>query len=88
MPYTMSGALFKCPADAGGESYSLNQNLRGISLTKLSDPSNTVAIYEGRNQVLDFRHEHRDGNVAVVGFADGHVHVVSQNQAQNLRWKP
>ena len=89
MPYTKTGALFRCPADGpGGESYSLNRNLQGVSLDKLSDPSNTVALYEGTNQTLDFRHEHSGGNVAVVGFADGRTRQFNQSQAQNLRWKP
>ncbi len=89
MPYVKSETVFHCPADAaGGESYSFNQKLQGVSLAKLSAPSETVAVYEGSNQTLDFRHEHTGGNVAVVGFADGRVQAVSQNQAQNLRWKP
>lgn len=81
--------LFHCPADTEGtESYSLNQKLQGVSLDKLNAPANTVAVYEGKNQTLDFRHQHSGGDVAVIGFADGSVRAVSQAQAQSLRWKP
>ncbi len=91
MPYTKSESLFHCPADTvtgGASDYSLNPSLQGVSLAKLSDPANTVAIYEGSNRTLDFRHEHTGGNVAVVGFADGHVRAVSAQQAKSLRWRP
>jgi len=89
MPYVKSETLFHCPTDeSGGSSYSFNQNLQGVSLAKLSDPVNTVAVYEGQNQVLDFRHEHTGGNVAVVGFVDGHVKAVAARQVKFLRWKP
>ena len=89
MPYIKSDKVFHCPADIpGAESYSFNSKLQGISLNKMSAPAATVAIYEGSNQTLDFRHEHTGGNVAAVGFVDGHVQVISQSQAQSLRWKP
>lgn len=87
--YVKEEKIFHCPADApGAESYSFNSKLQGISLKKINAPTNTVAVYEGRNQTLDFRHEHTGGNVAVVGFVDGHVQAISQNQAQHLRWNP
>jgi len=89
MPYVKSKALFHCPADAaGGESYSFNPRLQGVSLAKLSAPAETVSVYEGQNQILDFRHEHTGGNVAVVGFADGSVRAIPASQVKFLRWKP
>ena len=89
MPYIKSEKVFHCPADTlGSQSYSFNTKLQGVALRKLSNPAETVAIYEGSDQTLDFRHEHRGGPVAVVGFADGRVKAVSQTQAQSLRWKP
>lgn len=89
MPYVKSEAPFRCPADqTGGVDYSFNENLQGVGLEKLSNPSIVVAVYEGKNQTLDFRHDHTGGSVAVVGFADGHVRAISQSQAGSLRWKP
>lgn len=88
-PYIKSDQVFRCPADQSrGVDYSMNTNLQGVSIDKLSDPSSTVAIYEGSGQTLNFRHEHTGGNVAVVCFADGHVKDISQSQAGSLRWKP
>ena len=87
-PYVQSEQLFRCPADTvGSVDYSMNTQLQGISLAKLSDPALVVAVYEGSNQRLEFRHEGK----AVVGFADGHVKAFTPAQAQNpqnLRWKP
>jgi prepilin-type processing-associated H-X9-DG protein len=84
-PYLKSEQIFRCPTDtAGSVDYSLNTKLRGVSLEKLADPSQVVAVYEGSNQKLEFRHEGK----AVVGFADGHVKALTPAQAQMLRWKP
>ncbi|MDQ2799523.1 MAG: DUF1559 domain-containing protein [Armatimonadota bacterium] len=88
-PYIQSETVFHCPTDTGGTvSYSFNQKLQGVSIDKLNAPANTVAVYEGKNQTLDFRHQHSGGDVAVIGFADGSVRTFSQAQAQSLRWKP
>ena len=84
-PYTMSEQLFHCPSNSvGGESYSFNANLQGVSIAKISSPQSTVVVYEGREQTLDFRH---DGK-AVVGFADGSVRAIPKDEAPALRWKP
>jgi len=88
-PYIKSDAVFRCPADqSGGVDYSMNTNLQGVSIDKISDPTNTVAIYEGTGQTLNFRHEYTSGNVAVVCFADGSVRAIPQSKAGTLRWKP
>jgi len=87
MPYVKSELPFHCPSDthSGADSYSFNANLLGVPLAKMMrHPAQTVMVYEGKNQTLDFRHENR----AVVGFADGHVRSVSQAEAQTLDWKP
>jgi prepilin-type processing-associated H-X9-DG protein len=84
-PYLKSEQIFRCPTDtAGSVDYSMNPKLQGMSLEKLADPSQVVAIYEGSSQTLVFRHEGK----AVVGFADGHVKALTPAQAQMLRWKP
>lgn len=84
-PYIKSEAVFRCPSqESGGAAYSMNVNLQGKSLDDLAHPEKVVLIYEGQNQTLDFRHEGK----AVVGFADGHDKALTQDQAQNLKWKP
>lgn len=85
MPYIKTESLFHDPADtSGSDSYSFNKKLQGVSLDKISDPQGTVALYEGQNQTLAFRHDGR----AVVGFADGSVRAVRAEQAKFLRWRP
>ena len=84
-PYVKSEPLFHCPDNAsGGTSYSLNKKLQGTNTANLSDPSQVVAVYEGKNQTLDFRHD----GYTVVGFADGHVRVYRPEQVSMLQWKP
>ena len=84
-PYVKDEAVYHCPADEGeGVTYSLNANLQGVSLEKLAHPEAVVAVYEGKDQKLDFRH---DGK-AVVGFADGRVKTVTEDEAAGLQWKP
>ncbi len=84
-PYVKSEAIFHCPADKDGPvAYALNANLQKVNLNDLAHPERVVTIYEGRNQMLDFRH---DGK-AVVGFADGHDRALTAAQAQHLQWRP
>ncbi len=86
MPYIKSEQVFHCPGDTNSTSvsYSFNQNLQGVPLAKIKRPNTTVMIYEGKNQTLDFRHE----NKSVVGFVDGSVRAIGQDEAQSLDWKP
>ncbi|MBV9470028.1 MAG: hypothetical protein JOZ57_12380, partial [Abitibacteriaceae bacterium] len=51
---------------------------------RIQHPDTTVMVYEGHDGELSFVHNGR----AVVGFADGHVMLVDQEQAKTLRWKP
>jgi len=84
-PYVMEARVFHCPDDvAGAESYSLNAKLQGLSFEKIASPSETVAIYEGKNGVIDFRHH----GVSVVGFADGRIGTVRKEQVGSLNWSP
>lgn len=85
MPYVKSEPIFHCPEDKTGEvSYAFNMALDNISLAKITTPSETVLLYEGKDRQLDFRHEGRAG----VAFADGHVKLVNAEQAKGLRWHP
>jgi prepilin-type processing-associated H-X9-DG protein len=81
----ISGAnVFRCPADGSqGESYSFNSELFGATTSAMGNGWNTVMVYEGKDQKLDFRH---DGK-AVVVFADGHVRAIEKPWDQKLKWK-
>ncbi len=84
-PYIQSEEVLHCPSDKDGPvDYSMNTNLQGISLDKISHPAEVVAVYEGRDQKPDFRH---DGK-AVIGYADGRVEEVTEAEAGSLQWKP
>lgn len=84
-PYTRSKDVFFCPDDKSGQvSYNFNARLENISLAGVDSPSETVLIYEGKNQQLEFRHNNR----AAVCFADGHCKLVTPEEAKTLRWKP
>ena len=84
-PYIKEESVFHCPSDQGGPvDYSLNTKLQGVSLDKIPHPDAVVAVYEGKNQTPDFRHNGK----AVIGFADGHVREVSEVDAGNLKWTP
>lgn len=84
-PYVKNKRDFHCPLDTKGESsYSFNRYLAGQKLSAIASPSTTVLIYEGKNETLNFRHNGK----ASVGFADGHVKLVTATEAKSLRWKP
>lgn len=91
-PYVKNTSLFAAPGDAKrvpGDvvtpaSYSLNPRLAGKKLADVQDASHTVAIYLGHNEQLDFRFDGR----TVVGFTDGHVGLLTLEEAKALRWNP
>jgi len=88
MPYVKSMQIFRCPADSDKgkdlTSYSFNENLEGVSQNQLMNPAEIVLIYEGKDGKLEFRH----GGKTTIGFADGHVKLVSEAEAKKLLWKP
>jgi prepilin-type processing-associated H-X9-DG protein len=82
LPYVKSKELFLVPGSQ--EAYSFNANLSDQSIADLKEPSKTVMFYEGADEKPTFRY---DGKAAI-GFADGHVVLVSPEDAKNLIWKP
>lgn len=83
-PYAKTMEIFRCPSVKSGESYSFNGNLANRSLSEISNPSQVVMFYEGKNGQLDFRHL----GTANVAFVDGHVKTISRGEAKTLKWKP
>jgi prepilin-type processing-associated H-X9-DG protein len=82
--YAKTMEIFRCPSVKSGESYSFNGNLANRSLSEISNPSQVVMFYEGKNGHLDFRHLGK----ANVAFVDGHVKTISRSEAKTLKWKP
>ena len=87
MPYVKSEQLFQRPIldDEKSSRYSLNAALFGKSMADLDQPARTVAVYEGGEGKggLNYRFNGR----AVVGYADGHVGLLSPEQTDDLVWK-
>ena len=84
-PYVKNKAIFECPSDAKGTiSYVINPNLQGTRLAQMASPAETVLLYEGSN--MKFAYKHR-GKTAVA-FADGHVKMLTPEQAAKVFWYP
>jgi prepilin-type processing-associated H-X9-DG protein len=81
-PYVKSESILHCPSDGRpGPSYAMNTKLSRLSLSRISNPAETVLFYEsdlhgssphGVNASQAMRH---NGGM-VVAYADGHVKVV------------
>jgi prepilin-type processing-associated H-X9-DG protein len=85
MPYVRNAAVFTSPLDkAGTVSYKFNSKLADVPLMRVARPAYTVMIYEGQ----EGRPAFRNGGKAVIGFADGHVRLISPQEAARLRWNP
>lgn len=80
LPYVKSEEVFLVPGTQ--DTYSFNANLSDQSSNTLKEPAQTVLLYEGEN--LTFRYNGK----AAIGFADGHVKLVSPDEAKELIWKP
>ena len=93
-PYISDYAIFLLPNSY--ERYAFNANLSGRFIdinpgipdvplaNAVAQPEKVILFYEGRGEQLNFRY---DGKAAV-SFADGHVALVSPDEAKNLRWIP
>lgn len=92
----VSPTVFRCPGDSQGSrsDYAFNQKLSELPMSKVTNPSRTVLIFEsdggwnqqgGRELVL--KHSRHAGRI-IVGFADGHVEVVSSSQLDGFVWSP
>jgi prepilin-type processing-associated H-X9-DG protein len=96
MPYLKDRSLFYVPGS--DEPYTFNANLSerysmmetdGITMVDpprafIKNTDKTVMFYEGHNERPIFRY---DGKAAMA-FADGHVALVSPEEAKTLIWKP
>lgn len=66
------------------DQYAFNEKLSDININRLKDPAQTVLLYEGADETPVFRY---DGKAAIA-FADGHVALVTKEDAAKLIWKP
>ena len=84
-PYFHNDDILVCPVQPNEKiGYAFNSNLENITLLQMQQPDKTVLIYEGKDGQLDFRHDNRAGAC----FADGHVQMVTPEEAKTLKWQP
>ncbi len=83
-PYALQRDIWTIPAI--GEPYTFNANLSGhsSSYARLTNRNRVVLFYEGENETPVFRYDGR----AAIAFVDGHVALVTPDEAKNLIWKP
>jgi prepilin-type processing-associated H-X9-DG protein len=95
-PEISSAKVFQCAA--GDKShrcdYAYNAKLDGLNLASIQNPAQTVMVFEtdggwnlsGGSELLPQKTRH-NRNV-VIGFADGHVEMVSTDRLSQLEWSP
>ncbi len=87
-PYMRNSTVFVAPelflVPNTNEIYSFNGNLSGLKTDEIKKPAQTILFYEGQNETPVFRY---DGKAAI-GFADGHVALITPDEAKSLVWKP
>ncbi len=81
-PYISDPLVFQVPDT--NEIYTFNGNLSATKADYTNKVTQTVMLYEGQNETPIFRY---DGKAAIC-FADGHVALVTPDEAKNLIWKP
>ena len=95
-PYLKDESVFFVPNSY--ERYAFNANLSGRYIDMMNgvafppptptsfvaQPEKVILFYEGRDEKLNFRYDGR----AAVSFTDGHVALISPDEAKNLRWLP
>ena len=83
-PYVKNDDMFRCAQDAKGTiSYSMNVNLQNRSFADVENPARTVLFYEGKNGVVNYRHEGR----AAIATVDGHAKLMTETEVKALIWK-
>lgn len=84
-PYTKSQRVFQSPMNSRERQspYTFNSALFGKKLKSVTKPAETVLLYEGSKGVIAFLYNSR----GAVAFADGHVKLVSKQEAVQLKWK-
>lgn len=84
-PYLRNANLLTAPGDAAGQqSFGFNPYLSGKKLADIEESAQTVLLYLGRDEKLDFRYNGK----TIVAFADGHIEAIDAERAKTLRWKP
>ena len=91
-----SQKTFLCPSASSRSRghYAFNQKLGGLSTAKITNPAQTVMIFEtdggwnssGGRELMVRRSRH--SRWWIVGFADGHVEQITDSRLAQLVWDP
>ncbi len=85
---------FRCPAAASAASYGMNAELSGCSIADISDPTETVALFDADAPLRSYAGVDatvawgRHSGAPNVAFVDGHVRAVTPTMRTRLRWLP
>jgi prepilin-type processing-associated H-X9-DG protein len=91
-----SDRAFQCPT--GDEKhrchYAYNAKLDGVSLDKVTNPGQTVLVFEtdggwnlsGGSELLPKKVRHN--RTVVIGYVDGHVETMTESRLSQLQWEP
>jgi prepilin-type processing-associated H-X9-DG protein len=95
-PELGSTQVFQCPAGDKSQRchYAFNASLGGLALDKVGSPAQTVMVFEtdggwnlnGGSELL--LQNPRHDRAVVVGFADGHAEMVTEERLSQLVWEP
>ena len=97
MPYVKSESIFRCPALPEGSNYgyAYNQNLSSLSMARMDNVAQTVAIYETEDLTRNAfgvgeERAYRYLGGSNIAFADGHIKWFAQGseKPEEVKFKP
>lgn len=91
-----SKQIFLCKAGSETDRchFAYNAKLSGLDLNQIKNPATTVMIFESRGGWNQSGGKElllptpRHNNRIIVGFADGHVEMITESQLARLNWEP
>ncbi len=86
-PYVKNESIYQCPSDPEAPSYQFNPELAGRRLSAVTQPSQSIALFESDDgKKVAYRHN----GGANYGFGDGHCRWLEKGaeKADDLIWKP
>jgi hypothetical protein len=83
-PILKNDQIWQDPATKKTMTVSFNPNLLNKRLSEIQAPAETVLASWGPKDALIFD----DSGRTVIAFTDGHVKLMTKEQAKTLRWKP
>jgi hypothetical protein len=83
-PYLKNEQIWVDPITKSKTMYSFNANLANVLVTNVKKPAETVMFYVGRKGQFEYPFKGR----TIVAYVDGHVKVLTAEDAKHVIWKP